>query len=1248
MKYGIHGEFDDPPDECFGTDEANKRLIMNGNNAARGGVGVGWNSNTSSKMEAVVFSIQFYGKTVGEVGLLDQDLSELDWKKFKSYIFQNLLSVNNQENICVSYNDDEGDKLPIDSEEEYREALKVAKKKAEAHDKLVLDITRQGGLPTVLSMVSSGIKRVSSSPPKEGGMSFFKASSPPKESLGFAGRGHVTERKLLPTFLSSERNDGVSEGRRGWGRTRAKEVPLVERQHLDQPPPWFTNYMAKFREEVSQETAKKVTEMLKGSDMTPPPLPSEPRPIVTPPFHPVPTPLEPDPIDDLQIKFSRCSLLSQGACNTSKVTPSTRQASSGTSNNNVESLECGNRGKKKGRAEVVSIPLKKLGCASACDIKGRKKGKGEHNTTVTVQVKKGSDKGDTNDTGAKSKKPMTEDERLSRKLEERLVRLGEKFSRLQEKWEEKQIKKHDKLVEKLHKQQERLERKKPASKFPEEMDRTSRTQEKVLAKMEGLRKKQSCSPEELNKLRKMVDKQHRVITAEQRQQRRNERKAGNWKAGKAKKVSIDDKAFPVDASLLHAALQELEALAEDSPSETSHLATQGYDARYIKDITFPDGSEVAPGAEFIKTWRVANSGIWTWNEKTTLCKWTQVRFRDAPAGWKLKPALKKIVCPPLEPGQESDISITFTAPSEPGWYATHWRFCQRGRLFGNQMWCAVHVVDNPDSNAVLAGSLEVPERDKRSEEEPGLHTPQEKVPQGDDNTSDNTSGVATMVEEVQEVEAREEVPASPSEEPTDQTDCEFGIVEDYYDAEDPVPHQLSQRVECSSPTKPDEETVAMDQDKQSLDLMDLISFEEEAELVTSGSSTPVMIATPPGAKSVIPLKDIARESVESLREALNVKAGRSVPRRCCVDEMSDSSGSLSELDSEDQAILNESDTENSDYEYYVVHIPDCFDLPESYTSEQKHDVALPTTNKEETERPESPDFLTADEDDRTTTIVTSTGSPHTQQQEVPSASVCGEGDSTLTESSCATNNNHPQTLKIVPQSGLPVPRKVKYQIADSQETTLAAEGKNSSESTQPPQDHTRATWKSGTQSLTGVVCEQPLSAQTQHKQGGSINSSRGEGAEAMAAGGESKTESGNEGEVAEGGQDAALPDELVSIIPEDLVRGVWNTARTFITRINQEMLSPSGNSPGRLDGEENEPTREDRSPPAEELNRQEESTQSIAAAPECDREMPLLPPPLQQLADMGFTNHEVNQRLLTKYNNDVACAVAELIVLNFQ
>lgn len=70
---------------------------------------------------------------------------------------------------------------------------------------MVLDITRQGGLPTMLSLVSSGIKKVSSSPPKEGGISFFKPSSPPKESSGFMAKAVGTERKLFHGFFSPDR-----------------------------------------------------------------------------------------------------------------------------------------------------------------------------------------------------------------------------------------------------------------------------------------------------------------------------------------------------------------------------------------------------------------------------------------------------------------------------------------------------------------------------------------------------------------------------------------------------------------------------------------------------------------------------------------------------------------------------------------------------------------------------------------------------------------------------------------------------------------------------------------------------------------------------------------------------------------------------------------------------------------------------------------------------------------------------------
>lgn len=77
----------------------------------------------------------------------------------------------------------------------------------------------------------------------------------------------------------------------------------------------------------------------------------------------------------------------------------------------------------------------------------------------------------------------------------------------------------------------------------------------------------------------------------------------------------------MEATVLHAALQELEALAEESPCEgNSGAATRGYDARYVRDITYPDGSEVAPGEEFVKTWRVANSGVMPWNEKVNFWK----------------------------------------------------------------------------------------------------------------------------------------------------------------------------------------------------------------------------------------------------------------------------------------------------------------------------------------------------------------------------------------------------------------------------------------------------------------------------------------------------------------------------------------------------------------------------------------------------------------------------------------------------
>lgn len=50
--------------------------------------------------------------------------------------------------------------------------------------------------------------------------------------------------------------------------------------------------------------------------------------------------------------------------------------------------------------------------------------------------------------------------------------------------------------------------------------------------------------------------------------------------------------------------------------------------------------------------------------QTELCKWTQLQFQGSPVDWKLKPLEKKVVCPPLKPGECGNISITFIAPGE--------------------------------------------------------------------------------------------------------------------------------------------------------------------------------------------------------------------------------------------------------------------------------------------------------------------------------------------------------------------------------------------------------------------------------------------------------------------------------------------------------------------------------------------------------------------------------------------------------
>ncbi|HLO33086.1 MAG TPA: NBR1-Ig-like domain-containing protein [Anaerolineales bacterium] len=85
-------------------------------------------------------------------------------------------------------------------------------------------------------------------------------------------------------------------------------------------------------------------------------------------------------------------------------------------------------------------------------------------------------------------------------------------------------------------------------------------------------------------------------------------------------------------------------------------------AAFIKDVTIPDGSQITPGAAFTKTWRLRNAGVCTWSNY-------QLIFDSG----DLMGATSPQTIPTVDPGEDADLSINFTAPLTPGSYRSYWR-----------------------------------------------------------------------------------------------------------------------------------------------------------------------------------------------------------------------------------------------------------------------------------------------------------------------------------------------------------------------------------------------------------------------------------------------------------------------------------------------------------------------------------------------------------------------------------------------
>ena len=84
-------------------------------------------------------------------------------------------------------------------------------------------------------------------------------------------------------------------------------------------------------------------------------------------------------------------------------------------------------------------------------------------------------------------------------------------------------------------------------------------------------------------------------------------------------------------------------------------------AQFVKDVNIPDGSQIAPGAAFTKTWRLRNAGVCNWSGYTLIFDSGEL-MGGVPQSFGT-----------VGPGQDVDVSVNFTAPTAPGSYRSYWR-----------------------------------------------------------------------------------------------------------------------------------------------------------------------------------------------------------------------------------------------------------------------------------------------------------------------------------------------------------------------------------------------------------------------------------------------------------------------------------------------------------------------------------------------------------------------------------------------
>ncbi|MGC9356797.1 MAG: NBR1-Ig-like domain-containing protein [Anaerolineae bacterium] len=122
---------------------------------------------------------------------------------------------------------------------------------------------------------------------------------------------------------------------------------------------------------------------------------------------------------------------------------------------------------------------------------------------------------------------------------------------------------------------------------------------------------------------------------------------------------------------------------ESPPVTTESGCTLG--AAYVADVSIPDNTAMVPGENFVKTWRIRNSGTCEWEAGTKM-----VFASGEPLG-----TASEVAMPTTAPGAEVEVGVDMVAPSDSGTYRSNWQLqAPDGTRFGGLFYVQI-VVNEP-------------------------------------------------------------------------------------------------------------------------------------------------------------------------------------------------------------------------------------------------------------------------------------------------------------------------------------------------------------------------------------------------------------------------------------------------------------------------------------------------------------------------------------------------------------------------